>query len=220
VDTSIIDSQELGFDPSSGAPLQDGQPQIDDTPDFKALFEQSEADKQRIAGELAQTRQAQNQMGMQQVDAMWQQAEGVAWQNAEQMEPGQAKSYMANFYRERDNFIKSQAQQALRGVGVKAWREELRKNYRLSDDEMQELGNDPEMMEVHAKHIKRTRDQIEAVKKEHGITVAANRGQERLRSGAGVPLSGGGRNASATIDPEIKKGSRQHLVALIEAGVI
>jgi hypothetical protein len=220
VDTDIFDPQELGLDPSSGGPQGDGQPQGDDTPDFATLLQQSEAERQRLAGELAQTRQTQQQMGMQQVDALWQQAEGTAWQNAEQMEPTQAKAYMANFYRERDNFVKSQAQQALRGVGVKAWREELRKNYQLSDEDMSMLGDVPEMMEVHAQHIKRTRDQIDQVKKEHGITVAANRGRERLQSGAGVPLSGGSRSGSATVDPQIKKGSRQHLVALIEAGVI
>lgn len=217
-----IDTQELGFQDANGAPqLIDGQPQGgDETPDFKALFEQAEAERARMAGELAQTRNVQQQQSVQQVEQMWAQAEGVAWQNAEQMEPGQAKAYMANFYRERDNFTKNMAQSALKQVGVRAWKEELRKNYQLSDEEMQLLGTEPEMMEVHAKHIKRTRDQIDQVKREHGIAVAANRGQERLRSGAGVPLSGSRSTSGAPGSPSYKKGSRDHLLDLINQGVI
>ena len=216
-----IDTQELDPNLTNGGPQLDGQPQGEGGElDFKALFEQSEAEKRRMAEELTRTHQQQQQLGMQQVDQLWQQAEGAAWQNAEQMDPDRAKAYMANFYRERDNFVKTQASNALRSIGVKAWKDELRKNYQLSDEDMQMLGSDPEMMETHAMHIKRTREEIEKVKRENGITNAANRGQERLKTGAGVPFSGTRSSSGGPEASSYKKGSRQHLLALIDQGVI
>ena len=217
-----IDTQELGQPIIDGAPLLDAQPPADpETPDFKALFEQAESEKARMAQELGRMQTHVQQQSVHQVDQMWAQAEQVAWQNAENMDPDQAKGYMANFYRERDNYKTQMAQTALRNVGVKAWKDELRKRYALTDEEMPLLGNDPEMMETHAQHLKRTRDQIDAVRGEVSVNNAANRGQERLRSGAGVPLGGSrgpsGGNSGA---PTYKKGSRDHLLDLINSGVI
>ena len=223
MDQQLIDTQELGQQGANGVPpLLDAQPQgISEEPDFKTLFEQSEAEKRRMAEELGRVSAAQQQQNVQQIDQMWAQAEQVAWQQADEMEPAQAKQYMVNFYRERDNYKTHMAQAALRNIGVKAWKDELRKRYELTDDEMTMLGTDPELMETNAKHLKRTRDQIEQVRAEAGVHQAATRGRERLQSGAGVPLGGNrGPSGAANGEPTYEKGTRAHLLDLINSGVI
>ena len=137
------------------------------------------------------------------------------------MDPETGRQYMAHFYNERDKFTRDQANKALRQVSVKSWKEELKKRYELSEDEMPLLGNDPEQMELHAQHLKRTRDKLAQITEQQGIQSAANRGRERLQSGAGVPLSGGRSNSGGSRgNAEYQPGSRDHLLALIEQGVI
>lgn len=224
MDPQNIDNSELGQLGADGAPLYDAQPQGDqEPPDFEALLAERDQEISNLRGEISQTRSAQQQqsqqMAVQQVEAMWRQAEQTAWQNTEQMDPDTAKRYMANFYNERDKFTRDQATNALRSMGVNQWKGELQKRYQLTADEMTMLGDNPDQMEIHAQHLKRTRDQINQLRSENGTQHAANRGRQRLESGAGVPLSGG-RSTGGPIPQEIERGSRQHLLALIEQGVI
>lgn len=217
---------ELGLQNADGAPLGDAQPQGDfDDTDFKAKWEESERLRAEAESRLAETMTASQQYARQQevaqVTALWQQAEQQAWVNAETMDPEHARQYMANFYNERDKFTRDQARKALETVGIREWRNELRNRYQLSEDEMQMLGDDPRQMELHAQHLKRTREQVEAVRSEAGVHQAANRGRERLQSGAGVPLSGGrSRSGRRNEDQNYEPGTRDHLLALIEQGVI
>jgi len=228
MDPRTLNQDELGLhDATDSPPGTDDMSQgdFDDAPDFKALWEEAERARADAESRLAQTETnaqiAARQQQMSQVTALWQQAERQAWANSEQMDPEMSKQYMANFYNERDKFTRDQARIALETMGVREWKNELANRYQLTGEEMQMLGDDPRQMELHAQHLRRTREQVDAVRNESGIANAANRGRERLQSGAGVPFSGGRSNSGRrSSQPDYELGTRDHLLALIEQGVI
>ncbi len=176
-------------------PQDDGaaeeNPSEDSTPDYKALYEQTAAEKAQLAQERRQYEQQLAQQQREQARQQWSAQAGQIVEQAKQYDYDQAVQYVAQQFMQREQTLLQAAEQSTMQTQTEGYAQHVMEQYGLDPKkDRNRLGNDPYQFEALAATVKEDRAEMAELRKQLKQIQRGNQAQARLATG--VDRTGGG----------------------------
>ena len=176
-------------------PQDDGSaeenPSEDSTPDYKALYEQTAAEKAQLAQERRQLEQLRAAEQRQIAQQQWQAQRGQIREQAKQFDYDQALDYVINNFTAREDALLQAASQSTEQAQTEGWAQDVMQRFGLDPKkDRNRLGNDPYQFEALAATVKEDRAEMAELRKQLKQIQRGNQAQARLATG--VDRTGGG----------------------------
>ncbi len=193
VPAAVVERDDApGYD---ALPVDDGgaeeNPSDESTPDYKALYEQTAAEKAQLAQERRQYKQQLVQQQREQARQQWSAQAGQIVEQAKQFDYDQALQYMAGQFIQREQTLLQAAEQSTVQTQTEGYAQHIMDTYGLDPKkDRKRLGNDPYQFEALASIVKEDRAEKAALEKQ--LKQIQRGGQAAQRLASGVDRTGGG----------------------------